>query len=149
MAVQSNANSGALAKLYTYTRSLIESMEVIPTAGVLPSYSELKKSPDRFYELFSEATYKYNIICDALQKLQYANAMLVKALNDLMNPECRESYNVKNQYIKNFTNAKTECNALVAGYETAKASAESIVRYFNSAQFVITSGRFESTSANY
>lgn len=37
MAVQSNANSGALAKLYTYTRSLIESMEVIPTAGVLPS----------------------------------------------------------------------------------------------------------------
>ncbi len=147
MAVTSN--SSALAKLYTYVRSLIESMEVIPTAGVLPSYSELKKSPDRFYELFSEATYKYNTICDTLQKLQHANAMLVKVLNDLMNPECRESYNVKNQYIKNFTNSKTECAALIAGYETAKSSAESIVRYFNSAQYVITSGRFESTSANY
>ena len=113
------------------------------------TYSELKKSPDRFYELFSEATYKYNTICDTLQKLQHANAMLVKVLNDLMNPECRESYNVKNQYIKNFTNSKTECAALIAGYETAKSSAESIVRYFNSAQYVITSGRFESTSANY
>ena len=147
MAVTSN--SSALAKLYTYVRSLIESMEVIPTAGVLPSYSELKKSPDRFDELFSEATYKYNTICDTLQKLQHANAMLVKVLNDLMNPECRESYNVKNQYIKNFTNSKTECAALIAGYETAKSSAESIVRYFNSAQYVITSGRFDSTSANY
>ena len=139
MAVTSN--SSALAKLYTYVRSLIESMEVIPFL--------IKKSPDGFYELFSEATYKYNTICDTLQKLQHANAMLVKVLNDLMNPECRESYNVKNQYIKNFTNSKTECAALIAGYETAKSSAESIVRYFNSAQYVITSGRFESTSANY
>ena len=59
-------------------------MEIIPTAGVLPSYKDLKKSPDSFYELFSEATYKYNTICDTLQKLQHANAMLVKVLNDLM-----------------------------------------------------------------
>jgi hypothetical protein len=147
MAVTSN--SSALAKLYTYVRSLIESCEVIPTAGVLPSFSELKKSPDRFYELFSEATYKYNIICDTLQKLQHANAMLVKVLNDLMNPECRESYNTKNQYIKNFTNSKTECYALISGYETAKASAESIVKYFNSAQYVITSNRFDAVSASY
>lgn len=149
MAIATNSNSSTLAKLYTYVRSLIESMEIIPTAGVLPSYKDLKKSPDSFYELFSEATYKYNTICDTLQKLQHANAMLVKVLNDLMNPECRESYNVKNQYIKNFTNAKTECAALIAGYETAKASAESIVRYFNSAQYVICSGRFENVSANY
>lgn len=139
----------SLKDLCLYVNNIIAECNIIPTAGVLPSYSELKKSPDRFYELFSEATYKYNIICDALQKLQYANAMLVKALNDLMNPECRESYNVKNQYIKNFTNAKTECNALVAGYETAKASAESIVRYFNSAQFVICNSRYFDTSANY
>lgn len=147
MADKSNINT--LSKMYTYVKSLIESMEVIPTAGVLPSYVELKKSPDRFYELYSEATYKYNIICDTLQKLQHANAMLVKVLNDLTSPECRESFNVKNQYMKNFSNVKTECVTLIAGYETAKESAESIVRYFNSAQFVITSGRFESTSANY
>ena len=149
MSTSSPSNSSALVKLYSYVRTLIESCEVIPTAGILPSFSELKKSPDKFYELFSEATYKYNVICDTLQKLQHANAMLVKVLNDLMNPECRESYNIKNQYIKNFTNSKTECYALISGYETAKASAESIVKYFNSAQYVITSGRFDSTSVSY
>lgn len=135
--------------VYKYIVSLIESMEIIPTAGSLPSYRELRSSPDKFYELFSEATYKYNIICDSLQKLQYANAMIVKALNELMNPESREQYNVKSQYIKSFTNVKTECVALIAGYETAKSSAESVVRFYNSAQFIITSNRFDATSANY
>lgn len=135
--------------VYKYIVSLIESMEIIPTAGSLPSYRELRSSPDKFYELFSEATYKYNIICDSLQKLQYANAMIVKALNELMNPESREQYNVKSQYIKSFTNVKAECVALIAGYETAKSSAESVVRFYNSAQFIITSNRFDSTSANY
>lgn len=138
-----------LEEVYKYIQSLIESMEVIPTAGILPSYRELRSSPDKFYELFSEATYKYNIICDALQKLQYANAMIVKALNELMNPESREQFNVKSQYIKSFTNVKTECVALIAGYETAKASAESIVKFYNAAQFTITSNRFDATSANY
>jgi hypothetical protein len=135
--------------VYKYIVSLIESMEIIPTAGSLPSYRELRSSPDKFYELFSEATYKYNIICDSLQKLQYANAMIVKALNELMNPESREQYNVKSQYIKSFTNVKAECVALIAGYETAKSSAESVVRFYNSAQFIITSNRFDATSANY
>lgn len=138
-----------LEEVYKYINSLIESMEVIPTAGILPSYRELRSSPDKFYELFSEATYKYNVICDSLQKLQYANAMIVKALNELMNPESREQYNVKSQYIKSFTNVKSECVALIAGYETAKASAESVVKFYNSAQFVITSNRFDATSANY
>jgi hypothetical protein len=138
-----------LEEVYKYIQSLIESMEVIPTAGILPSYRELRSSPDKFYELFSEATYKYNIICDALQKLQYANAMIVKALNELMNPESREQFNVKSQYIKSFTNVKAECVALIAGYETAKASAESIVKFYNAAQFTITSNRFDATSANY
>ena len=138
-----------LEEVYKYIQSLIESMEVIPTAGILPSYRELRSSPDKFYELFSEATYKYNIICDALQKLQYANAMIVKALNELMNPESREQFNVKSQYIKSFTNVKAECVALIAGYETAKASAESIVTFYNAAQFTITSNRFDATSANY
>lgn len=133
--------------LYVYIKKIIEESEIIPTAGQLPSYAELRKSPDKFYDMFSEATYKYNIICDALQKLQHTNAMLVKILNELLNSDCRESYNVKSQYIKNFTNCKAECNALIAGYETAKASAESIVKYFNSAQFVITSGRFENQTA--
>ena len=138
-----------VVKLYEYTRSLIESMTVIPTAGILPSFCELKSSPDKFYDLFSEATYKYNVICDTLQKLQHANAMIIKVLNDLMNAECREAFNVKSQYIKNFTNLRTECTALIAGYETAKSSAESIVKYFNSAQYVICSGRFSDTHANY
>lgn len=138
-----------LEEVYKYINSLIESMEVIPTAGILPSYRELRSSPNKFYELFSEATYKYNVICDSLQKLQYANAMIVKALNELMNPESRAPYNVKSQYIKSFTNVKSECVALIAGYETAKASAESVVKFYNSAQFVITSNRFDATSANY
>ena len=138
-----------LEEVYKYIQSLIESMEVIPTAGSLPSYRELRSSPDKFYEIFSEATYKYNTICDALQKLQYANAMIVKALNELMNPESREQFNVKSQYIKSFTNVKAECVALIAGYETAKASAESIVKFYNAAQFTITSNRFDATSANY
>lgn len=143
-------NSGSsLAKLYSYIRSLVESMEVIQTACILPSYKELCKSPDNFYELFSEATYKYNVVCDTLQKLQHANAMIVKVLNDLMNPECKESYNVKQQYIKSFTQVKSECSALINAYETAKASSESIVRFFNSAQYTITSGRFTDTHANY
>ena len=75
--------------------------------------------------------------------------MIVKALNELMNPESREQYNVKSQYIKSFTNVKAECVALIAGYETAKSSAESVVRFYNSAQFIITSNRFDATSANY
>jgi hypothetical protein len=138
-----------LESIYKYICSLIESMEVIPTADKLPDYRELRSSPDKFYEMFSEATYKYNIICDSLQKLQYSNAMIVKALNELMGAECKESYNVKNQYIKSFTGIKSECNALISGYETAKASAESIVKFYNSAQYIICSNRFESTSANY
>lgn len=143
------AKPTGLESIYKYIQSLIETMEVIPTAGQLPSYRELRSSPDKFYEMFSEATYKYNIICDALQKLQYANAMIVKCLNDLMGPDCREQYNVKSQYIKSFTCVKSECTALIAGYETAKASAESIVKFYNSAQYVICSGRFDATSANY
>jgi len=143
------AKPTGLENIYKYIQSLIGSMEVIPTAGCLPSYKELRSSPDKFYELFSEATYKYNVICDALQKLQYSNAMIVKCLNDLMSPECRESYNVKSQYIKSFTCAKSECSALIAGYETAKASAESIVKFYNNAQYIITSGRFDAVSANY
>lgn len=139
----------SLAEIYTYIQNLIASMQVIPTAGQLPSFSELKSSPDRFYELFSEATYKYNIICDALQKLQYANAMIIKMLNELMSTECKEVFTVKNQYSKCFTSAKSECVALIAGYETAKASAEAIVRYYNSAQYVITSRSFSDTHANY
>jgi hypothetical protein len=139
----------SISDLYCLIASVIENCEIIPTAGSLPSYRELRSSPDKFYELFSEATYKYNIICDSLQKLQYANAMIVKALNELMNPESREQYNVKSQYIKSFTNVKAECVALIAGYETAKSSAESVVRFYNSAQFIITSNRFDATSANY
>ena len=135
--------------LYCLILSVIENCEIIPTAGSLPSYRDLRSSPDKFYELFSEATYKYNVICDSLQKLQYANAMIVKALNELMSPESREQYNVKSQYIKSFTNVKAECVALIAGYETAKSSAESVVKFYNSAQFIITSNRFDATSANY
>ena len=144
-----NQDSSTLAKLYLYVKSLIESCEVIPTAGILPEYKELKSSPGRFYELFSEAVYKYNVICDTLQKLQHTNAMLVKVLNELTSAECRETFNIKTQYIKNFTNSKAECVALIAGYETAKSSAESIVRYFNSAQYTICSNRFEAQTANY
>lgn len=129
--------------------NIIISSEIIPTADPLPSYKELRSSPDKFYEMFSEATYKYNIICDALQKLQYSNAMIVKALNELMNDNCKESFNVKSVYIKQFTGIKSECIALIAGYETAKASAEAVVKFYNSAQYVITSSRFDATSANY
>lgn len=139
----------SISDLYNLIVSVIENCEVIPTAGSLPSYRDLRSSPDKFYELFSEATYKYNVICDSLQKLQYANAMIVKALNELMSPESREQYNVKSQYIKSFTNVKAECVALIAGYETAKSSAESVVKFYNSAQFIITSNRFDATSANY
>jgi hypothetical protein len=138
-----------LPKLYNYIKSLIESMEVIPTAEALPSYAQLKESPNKFFELFSEAVYKYNVICDTLQKLQHSNAMIVKILNDLMSPDCRESYNVKNLYLKNFQQVKSECVALIACYETAKSSAETIVKFFNSAQYTITSGKFDSTTANY
>ena len=138
-----------IEEIYKHIVSLIESSEVIPTAGALPSYRDLKSSPDKFYELFSEATYKYNIICDALQKLQYANAMIVKALNELTSPESRELFNVKSLYIKCFSNVKSECTALIAGYETAKASAEYVVKFYNSAQFVICSNKFDATSANY
>ena len=143
------ARQTGLKDIYTYIKNLIESMEIIPTAGKLSSFKELKSSPEKFFELFSEATYKYNIICDALQKLQYSNAMIVKALNELMSADCREQFNVKSQYIKLFTSVKSECNALIAGYETAKASAESIVKFYNNAQYIITSGRFDQTSANY
>lgn len=139
----------SISDVYNLIVKVIEESEIIPTAGTLPSYRELRSSPDKFYELFSEVTYRYNIICDSLQKLQYANAMIVKALNELMNPESKELYNVKSQYIKSFTNIKSECVALIAGYETAKASAEAVVRFYNSAQFIITSNRFDATSANY
>lgn len=138
-----------LENIYSYIQSLIESMEIIPTADPLPSYKELRSSPDKFYEMFSEATYKYNVICDALQKLQYSNAMIVKALNELMNDNCKESFNVKSIYIKQFTGIKSECIALIAGYETAKASAEAVVKFYNSAQYTICSNRFDATSANY
>lgn len=141
--------SKSLEDIYKYIDSLITSCEVIPTAGILPSYAELKSSPDKFYELFSEVTYKYNIICDTLQKLQHANAMMIKMLNELMGPNCPVAYNAKTQYMKNFNNAKVECNALIAGYETAKASAEAIVKFYNSAQYVICSGRFDAQTANY
>lgn len=138
-----------IEEVYKYIVSLIENCEIIPTAGSLPSYRELRSSPDKFYELFSEATYKYNVICDSLQNLQYANAMIVKALNELLSPETREQHSLKAQYIKGFTNIRSECIALIAGYETAKASAECIVKFYNSAQFTITSNRFDATSANY
>ena len=82
-----------IEEVYKYIVSLIENCEIIPTAGSLPSYRELRSSPDKFYELFSEATYKYNVICDSLQNLQYANAMIVKALNELLSPETREQHN--------------------------------------------------------
>ena len=39
-----------LENIYKYIKNLIESMEVIPTAGQLPSYRELRSSPDKFYE---------------------------------------------------------------------------------------------------
>lgn len=138
-----------IESVYKYIQSLIESMEIIPTAGELPSYKELRSSPDKFYEMFSEATYKYNVICDALQKLQYSNAMIVKALNELMSPDSKFQYEVKSPYLKKFTSIKSECVALIDGYRTAKESAESIVKFYNSAQYVICSGRFDATSANY
>lgn len=141
-------NNG-LESIFKYIKSVIETMEIIPTAGALPSYKDLRSSPDKFYELFSEATYKYNIICDALQKLQYSNAMIVKCLNELMSADCRENYNIKSQYIKSFTNTKAECNELIASYKTAKESAEAIVKFYNNAQYVICSNRFENTAANY
>lgn len=144
-----NTKSDGLKKLYEYVNSLIESMEVIPTANKFPSFAEMKSSPTRFYELFSEATYRYNVICDALQKLQHANAMIVRVLNELTSPECKESFNVKTLYSKSFMNAKTECSSLINCYETAKSSSESIVKFFNSAQYIICSNKFDATSANY
>lgn len=138
-----------LAKLYAYTNNLISTMEVIPTAERFPSFAQLKSSPDKFYELFSNATYNYNVICDALQKLQHTNAMIVKTLNDLLSPECSEGFESKSQYTKKFTAARTECLALISAYETAKASSESVVKFYNSAQYVITSGRFTGTHADY
>lgn len=147
--VQSNSSAATLEKMYNYTVSLISSMEILPTESTFPSYCELKNSPDKFYELYAEATHKYNVICDALQKLQHANAMLVKVLNDLMSTECKESYTVKNMYVKNFTNAKTECAALIRCYETAKASSESIVKFYTSAQYILTSRTFTDTHVNY
>lgn len=143
------AKSRSLADLYNYVQNLITSMEVIPTVCVLPSFAELKSSPDKFYSLFSEATHNYNVICDTLQKLQHANAMMVKVMNDLMSVDCKETYVTKTLFIKNFTNARSECTSLIAGYETAKASSEAIVKFFNSAQFVITSNRFDGTHAAY
>lgn len=138
-----------LSNIYDYLKSLIESMEIIPTASNFVSFAELKSSPNRFYELFSEATYNYNTICDALQKLQHSNAMLVKVLNDLMSDSCRETFNVKSQYIKSFNNLKTECVALISAYETAKASSEAVVKFYNNCQFIITSRNFTETSASY
>lgn len=138
-----------LANICTYIQSLIASMEIIPTASKFVSFAELKSSPNRFYELFSDATYNYNIICDALQKLQHSNAMIVKVMNDLMSDSCREQYSVKTQYLKNFTALKTECSALISAYETAKSSSESVVKFYNSCQYIITSRNFSDTHANY
>jgi hypothetical protein len=145
----STSKPDSLKKLYEYVKSLISSMEVIPTSDRFPSFAELKTSPDKFYEYFSSATYKYNTICDALQKLQHTNAMLVKIINDLSSSECRESYNLKTTYLKNFMNAKTECSALISAYETAKSSAELIVKFYNSAQYIISARGFSDTHANY
>lgn len=138
-----------LTNIYTYIQSLVASMEIVPTTHKFVSFSELKSSPNRFYELFSDATFNYNTICDALQKLQHSNAMIVKVLNELMSDNCKESFSTKSQYIKNFTNLKTECNALISAYETAKASSESVVKFYNSCQYIITSRNFDNTSANY
>lgn len=144
------AQNSSITDIINYLNTLINSMEVIPTAGTLPSFAKLKESPDKFYDMFSEATYKYNVICDALQKLQHANAVIIRIMNELSNNvSSREPYNTRTQYIKTLTNIKASCMALINAYETAKASAESIVKYYNSAQFVITSSRFESTSAAY
>ena len=138
-----------LVKLYTYANNLILSMEVIPTAEKFPSFAQLKSSPDNFYELFSNATYNYNIVCDALQRLQHTNAMIVKTLNDLLSPDCKETFEIKTQYTKKFTAIRTECIALISAYETAKAASEAVVKFYNSAQFVITSNRFTDTHVNY
>lgn len=146
---KSSERMSSLVKLYEYLKTLIEGMEVIPTAGTLPSFIELKSSPDKFYDMFSEATYKYNVICDALQKLQHSNAMLIKVTSEINDSSCVDNFSSKTQYLKNFNNLKFECSALISAYETAKASAESIVKYFNSAQYVITSGRFSDTHASY
>lgn len=142
--------NSSVVDIIKYLTTLINSMEVIPTAGTLPSYAKLKESPDKFYEMFSEATYKYNIICDTLQKLQHAHAVIIRVMSELQdNVSSREPYSSRAQYIKTLTSIKASCMALINAYETAKASAESIVKYYNNAQFVITSSRFDSTSAAY
>lgn len=135
----------SIKTLFDYISDVIKACEVIPTAEKLPSFQELRSSPDDFYERFSVVTYKYNIICDTLQKLQYSNAMIIKAINELMNIDNKADYAVRQQYIKCFTNIKSECIALIACYETAKASAEAVVKFYNNAQYILTTNRFDAS----
>lgn len=137
--------------IYDYVVGVVRETEVKPTCTQFPSFADLKQSPEIFYKYFSQATYNYTLICDTLQKLQHTNAIVIKMINELMNQESLLKYDIRSQYSKQFISIKSELAALLLSYETAKASSEAIVKFYNSAQYIITSGgrNFDGTSANY
>lgn len=106
------------------------------------TYANLKTSKEEFYLKYSTAVQTYNCVCSSLSDLNYINVTILRLNKDTQ--MSTEVYSRKELFIKELRSLREEVLALIESFKYLKDGLESVVRFYATFQYVLTSTRMES-----
>lgn len=128
-------------KIFKQLSSTISECSYSPNEFVIPSYSEISKSKEKFYSLYGTLVSEYNTLCNRIHKLSYCLTSIRMAFTLVKEQDfTSRQVDIYNRELRNYRENIEECLQM---YKPLKDSYEASLRFFSSTQYLITSYRME------
>lgn len=125
-------------KIIKDIKKKLESYVLPDGIEVIPSYASLKSSKEEFATKYSGVVMNYSRICKSLSDLQYMSVTIDRLLRELPNSS-NEVFSKQKLLSTELKNAKDETLGLIASYKYFKDGLESVVKFYQNMNFVLTS----------
>lgn len=125
-------------KIILDIKKKLESYVLPDCIEVIPSYSSLKASKEEFATKYSSVVMNYTRICKSLSDLQFMSVTLDRLLRELPN-NSKEVFSRQKLLSTELKNSKDEALGMIASYKYLKEGLESVVKFYQNMNFVLTS----------
>lgn len=116
----------------------LESYKLPDGIEIIPSYASLKSSKEEFATKYSKAVMEYTKICKDLSDIQFMSVTIDRMLRELPN-NTNEVFSKQKLYSTELKNSKDVAIGLIASYKTYKEGLDSVVKFYQNMNFVLTS----------
>lgn len=135
-----------ISDIVSMLKSSVLAIHYTPDDISLPSFDDIKKK-DIFYKYFSDTVCKYQKVCNDISKLQWFRITAIRLLKDLNTS--KELLSQRSALASDLRNISDDCQSLIECFKSKKESLESAVKFFNSAQYLLTSNQLVESHVDY